>query len=439
MFNKLSSLRIILANLGLINEAAELTKFADHQGSIVANLGYPKLLAKILQDKFGNNSFTMAKWLKEYYKTQGENDWINSLGKSGSWMHGTKGSVNRVLGLYDAATKALESGIPNLYVKYLRDNDFYVDKSDIDLDEREVSARKAIAKDSVEEELFNDIFFYNSFATDILSGKVTNLGPYEKLSFEEALEKYNKKKIFDDIRPIKVYPDGFKWIDAGAKCELLGKLMNNCGSSGVMSSDPDRTILALFDSNNKPHVMVTYSPNEKRISGEEGGGSSVVKDKYSSYVLDLADVLGAKFDTERSKTKILTVKGKLQGIATDIKRIKDFGGAGTYDELFSFKDLDGKEYYTDSYHVLSKEDADRACDYVAENLEFDDPKSSNGRIKGGNGWFAGSYPRDIASHPQDLIISLFNHHNRDLLTTVTGAEYIFINKFVQWRLGLKEG
>lgn len=430
MLERLSLLRLTLRNLGLTKEAGELAKYADHQGSIVANLGYPKLLARIIQDKFGTNSFVVAKWIKEYYTTQGQADWINSLGKAGSWMHGTPGSVNRLLGLYDAAQKAIESGIPNQYLIYLRKNDFFVDKTDIDLDEDALYHRMAAAKDGVEEDLFNDIFFYNSLAADILSEKVTNLAPYKKLSFKEAIEKYNKKKIFDDKPPIKTYPDGFKWIDAGAKCELLGEAMRNCGSAGVMSGDPDKTMLALFDSNNKPHVMVTYSPNEKRISGDEGGGGSNVKDEYINYVLDLCDILGAKFDAEKAKTKWLGLQSKLKSIATDMKRIKDFGGVSVYDELFSFN-VGGTEYYTDSYHVISKADADKAVEYIASRLVFDDPTSSNGKLKDTGDWVAGSYPRDIASHPRDLILSLFNGHNRDLITSVTNAKFTWINKFIE--------
>ena len=90
------------------------------------------------------------------------------------------------------------------------------------------------------------------------------------MNLQEALEKYNQKVVFEETEPLKVYDDGYKWIDVRNRCELVGKLMRNCGSAGVMGLDPDRTILALFDANNKPHIVTTYHPGEERISAVEG-------------------------------------------------------------------------------------------------------------------------------------------------------------------------
>jgi hypothetical protein len=128
--------------------------------------------------------------------------------------------------------------------------------------------------------------------------------------------------------------------------------------------DPDRTIISLFDEHQNPHVVVTYSPNEKRISGDEGAGGTGVKSEYHSYVLDLAKVLGARFDYDRSKSSELRLKGALGDAVQSLELY--FGN--TLNTIYLLTMKDGKEYYTaatlaalldtNSYDFISKDDLD---------------------------------------------------------------------------------
>jgi hypothetical protein len=188
---------------------------------------------------------------------------------------------------------------------------------------------------------------------DIESKKITNLQPYKDLSFSEAKDRYDNIRIFDTKQLIKIYKNGWKWIDVGNRCQLVGKLMKNCGSAGVMSWDEDKTILTLFDKNNKPHVVVTYSPNEKRISGDEGAASTEVKGKYHRYILDLAEHLGVKFDAEKSKSKSLKIKSMLRNRLKNIKKLR---GNDLFSEYYEIVLDDGKEYYSDGYSIVAKND-----------------------------------------------------------------------------------
>ena len=132
-------------------------------------------------------------------------------------------------------------------------------------------------REEISRGFFKKVFFSRNLIIGIDSGKIIDLHPYANLTFREANEKYEKKSIFSDKTPVKKYPNGWRWVDAGAKCDLIGGMMKNCGSTGVMSADKDRTMLTLFDEQNIPHVVATYSPNEKRISGVEGQASTAVK------------------------------------------------------------------------------------------------------------------------------------------------------------------
>jgi hypothetical protein len=208
-------------------------------------------------------------------------------------------------------------------------------------------------KNEIKNDFFKKPFFSYPIIKDIEIGKLKDLKPYSSLTFEKASDKYDKSRVFKEGEPIKTYSNGFKWIDVGSKCYLVGKQMKNCGSAGVMSTDPDKTIITLFDKNNKPHVMVTYSPNEKRISGDEGQASSAVKEKYHDYILDLAQHLNANFDESRTKSKLLKLKSALKGKYSSIEELS-IGGA-LY-EYFKIIMKDGSVYYTNSYEMIPEEE-----------------------------------------------------------------------------------
>jgi hypothetical protein len=223
-------------------------------------------------------------------------------------------------------------------------------------------------KTEIEKQLLNSLFFDKRIIKNIMDGTLTDLKPYEKLDFFEANKKYEEKVIFSDLTPVRSYPNGWRWINVGKRCEYVGNMMRNCGSSGVMSYDKDRTIIALFDKENKPHVVVTYSPNEKRISGDEGGAGTPVKNEYADYVLDLSNVLGANFDSEKTQSKFLRVKHK---IGDKLKSIKQVPGKNPFTEVYKIKLTNGKVYFTNGYEVISEEELKT----VIENLTPEEKRS----------------------------------------------------------------
>jgi len=314
----------------------------------IIGLNYPEVIASLLHEQYDKNAFTIAKWFRDYKFSRPD--------PPKNWWLQVTGDYRQTPSLFDltllyGATKSPEeykAALDKLELK--RDEDWVYD--DIYLKEQREALRRQIKA-----RFFDDGFFkYNDIIQDITNGKLTNIAPYKKLNFWDAQHKYDSERIFDETEPLKTYRNGFKWIDAGRKCHLVGHLMKNCGSVGLMSTDDDRTLLALFDPNNKPHVVVTYSPNENRLSSEEGMASTAVKSKYHRYILDLGDFLGAELDTGRMSSKLLKMKYLLGGAVTGLKQI---GGSDPYNEFFKFT-MQGKEYVSDSHVVVSKEDLERA-------------------------------------------------------------------------------
>ena len=366
----------------------------------IINLGLPEIIASILVQRLGKHSYTVARWFKEYNSSR-----VRNYGKQ--WWEiafaGFSGNTELVdlVELYEAA----EAG-PEAYEKKTQQ---------MELEPREGAYHvydKIALRRQIEELVFDNVFFsYKTLIKAIVSGELTDLAPYKKLDFDQAIQKYNEKKVFQDQEPLKVYEGGWRWINVGDKCELVGKLMQNCGSSGVMSPDPDRTMIALFDTNNVPHVVVTYSPNEKRISGDEGQASSKVKDKYHEYVLDLAEVLGAEFDEYRSKSKLLGLKYRLRGIADHIERIS-YGS--TFDEYYKVV-IGGKNYFGTNTDIVSQED-------LVDIRKYVEGEAQKGTRESELSWV----PEPQLSIPVGAILhAAFHYRNQDAIKrNVPSAEYV---------------
>jgi hypothetical protein len=313
----------------------------------IINLGYPPIIAKLFFKQWGKLAYQIASWYKDYKNTRADNkDWFKLAHSSFT----DRTNLRNIIDLYDA-TDNIEQ-----YNKLRQDIGLpihVIDKIPVNqyLQDEKINLIKII-----EDKFFDETFFtYYPFIQNIKAKKITDLNPYKNLTFDQANKKYEEYQVFQNTKPLKIYKNGFKWINVGPKCFFLGNLMRNCGSAGVMSYDPDRTIIALFDSNNKPHAMVTYSPNENRISGDEGGASTPVKSKYHRYVLDLAKTLNASFDWNRSKSKLLQLKYRLKPVnATNIKQLftKD---DSTFDEYYTFT-IDNDTYYSNGYTAISKPD-----------------------------------------------------------------------------------
>jgi hypothetical protein len=328
----------------------------------IINLGYPKILVDLIYEKFRKNSFIVANWFKQYqtgiYKSpvDDQNWWISVFSKS-IFSSKYEKDVYSLIKLYNAT---------NSEENYLKEREDQEDPVPDDYKwQLDVAQKRVYYKNKIKEKLFDMAFFHSSLIKKIAEGGIKNIKEYSKLTYRDALEKYNRKNVFEDRTPLKVYENGYKWIDVGPKCELVGSLMRNCGSSGVMSTDPNRTIITLFDSNNAPHVLVTYSPNQKRISGAEGQAGSNVKEKYYDYILDLEKHLDANIDYLKEKQKLLALKAMLKNHYRDISIIHENSfGSGFY--LVTMND--GKEFYTNFNTFVSKENIEGDEDKIISTL-----------------------------------------------------------------------
>jgi hypothetical protein len=317
----------------------------------IVNLGIPSVIAGILNEEFKNNAFTVANWFKSYFTVSSGSD-----DRTKNWFRYVSNSLrsNDRLNLYDY-TQLYESTFDvNDYTQMLKK---YEMSTDDPVDTFSLFRIRKDLKEEITKLLFSNIFFtaYN-LMKDLRSKKLRDINRYKNLSFMDAAVKYDEIEMFvnDKARKIKEYPTGYKWMNAGKRSEVISKLMKNCGGVGVMGDDPDRVMIGLFDTANKPHVVVTYSPNQHKIGGIEGVGSSTpIKDEYVEYVVDLIHILGAKnFDPMTCKTKMLGLKYMLGNKAKRIARAKS---DNIYNEYFKITTNNNNIYYSnaDSFVLVS--------------------------------------------------------------------------------------
>lgn len=413
----------LIKSLGDYPETAQLVSLAGSEINIV-NLGYPKILAKIFDNRFGKNAFTLAKWLKEESGRPTDPDFVNYIGSGrGSFYGMADGALKTSIGLYDAAVQSAKQNDITVYDTYRAEHNFYVPKGGSDIIDIE-NGRQAAIRD-IEKVLLEDIMFHDSFGAAILNGEVTDLSQYKKLSFSEASKKFNDKKVFIDTPPMVTYPNGWRWIDVGKKCELIRTKMRNCGGVSAMSPDPDSTMIALFDNKNEPHALVTYSPNQQRISGEVGSGESILKDKYSDYVTDLAKHLEVPFDTTNVKSKMLKLKVELGDQIATIERIPT--SSVSFGDLFEFTTSgDGAEYYTDSYNIISVVDFEKVRHFVETRLEFI-PDGYGATIVGSTDRL--SISKSDLKSVKDLLNVCFNYRNIDEIKSHAGVRITPLREF----------
>lgn len=302
----------------------------------IINLGYPPIIAALLNQKFGKNAFLIATWFKEVLAYRPMKDWWKeSMAQHGIYNHLYDNTL-----LYTGATTSKEA--------YEKACQYVGIDSDVDdMDDHLKSLRWQI-----EEGLFGHHFFKGEFIREIVSGKLKSLKTFEKLSYRDAEKKFSEKKVFKDAKPLLTYKNGFKWINVGDKCTIVGNAMSNCGSAGFMSNDSSRTMFTLFDDNHNPHVIATYSPNENRISGVEGKAGSEVKVEYAEYVVDLVNKLGAKYDASRSKSKLLSIKFNSNNKAQNIEKLPT---DNPYYNNYKFT-YNGQTYYTEGEVAFSNDD-----------------------------------------------------------------------------------
>jgi hypothetical protein len=358
----------------------------------IIHLGFPPIVATLFNEKFGKNAYLVARWFKQHHDRDG---WGSSAGEPDWWIRGRGEIGEKKEGVSLAGlTKIYEASFDVAqFVQAFQELGLAVPPN---VDEEFLIKQRPGLREKLSKALFSVMFFTRyPIMIDLLNKTLTDVAAYKRLEFDKAADKYEKKKIFNILKPIKVYPDGFKWINVGSKCPFVGHEMRNCGSSGLMSWDNDRTLIVLFGPENKPHVIVTYSPNEKRISGDEGGGSTEVKEKYHDYILDLADTLNVKFDYSKTRSVLLKVKYLLRGKATGLEMVE----TGLFDKIFKFF-FGGRWYYSDEYTAVAAEEIDKIQDAI-----------QRGTFK---------MPNTSYTHPVGRV---FNHLNKDALRRL-GVNYI---------------
>lgn len=333
----------------LFSTTSQLQDILLESKQMLMKLGYPEIIASLFYEKFGKRAPLLAKWYKETNANDpADENWWRSA------SHGFEKINAAVLSrLYDATKQFAEGEISLEQYNEVRDRlDF------ASFDEKDDPKIELIRiKGYTTEEFFKELFFKRPLIRDIVSGKLVDLAPYSRLPYQKASDKYEEKFLFSDRTPIKTYENGWMWIDAGDKCDLLGKKMKNCGSVGVMGTDPNRTMISLFDSNKNPHVVVTYSPTEKRISGIEGRGGTEPKDEYLDYIIDLSRALNTPIDAYNIKSTALKLKALLSPVK--FQRIQKPSTSGfAHDAYFLFQLPNGKSYYTDGRDAAPKEQVD---------------------------------------------------------------------------------
>lgn len=310
---------------------------------VIVNMGYPPIISSLLYERFGKTAPLIAKWYKEdaTQSDPGNPDWWRIF----KWKPTQRASLYELTYMYEATKD------PQSYIQAAEKMDQDIRRYTIDDTFLAQTRDRLVAR--IKDEFFNELFFHsNSIVQDIMDGRLTDLAPYKRLPFAEAQHLYESKRIFNDTQPFKVYPDGFKWINVGKKSTVLATAMKNCGNVGLMSIDPNAVIFALFGPTNVPHVMVTYSREYNKVSGEEGVASSPVKEKYHDYILDLCRSLGATLDADKSKSSLLAIRAHLGDRLHAIEPVGDSGGV--------YKVQLGNEvYYTNRYTAISARDVAR--------------------------------------------------------------------------------
>jgi len=311
----------------------------------VINLGFPPIIAKLFYDKLGEKSYTIARWFKEYHT------YTESAAKDPKWWYHITHSFRRSdpdIAEYVKAYTACDNLNKEQFIKILNHLDIDIDPDKVT--DEYMTEEKYQYLYEIKELIWQNVFFKNTLIRDILRGHVTDVNQYKDLSFKDATEKYNRKKIFQDKEPALTFADGYRWIDAGDKCELVAGLMKNCGSTGVMGTDSDRTMYVLFDKHDKGHIIITYSPNQHKLSEPQGVAVTKPKEKYFPYIFSLADHLKAYIRAD-TKSTLLNVNIVLRGKVKSITELSD--PEEDYNLMMHIVGKSGKQYYTNGYTAIT--------------------------------------------------------------------------------------
>lgn len=325
-----------------------LYKFATSKQQI-QNLGYPELFASFFIEKLGRNAYIIAKWVKEIINAN--RGWSNFNPFYYDLIDGLSDSKITEFEMYQAAEKGIEA-----YEEYLTEKGFEYDKSyDLESDKR-------FLKEEIKHKFNSNYIFRSDLIKEIISGEVTNLSEYKKLNYYDATNKFISKKISNEDNIVLKYEDGYKWVNFKNKCLWLGGKMRNCGSSYATSLSRDKTMLALLDENDLPHVVLTYSAMDALVSNIEGKASQPPKEEYHSYILDLLDKLNVKILKKENKSDDLYLKSILANYDSELELIKE----GLFYKYFKIK-LNDNVLYTNVIYILTEEEANKVYNYIKED------------------------------------------------------------------------
>jgi hypothetical protein len=364
----------------------------------IINLGYPEIVAKLYFAKFGNKAYLLARWYKEYYSAglsdKYKKDWFiyHSIDLGNKHY-----SVRHLIMLYDKLSDPIE------YVKLK--NKLEISDSEEPMDSSQIQEEKEFIISELKEKLFDRSIFYIYYdlVKEVISGKIKNLSEYDHLNFYSAVEKYETKKLFRTQTPFIQYKNGYRWIDAGKKCNIVGNKLKNCGSVGVMGTDPDRHMYVLFDVSDNPHVVVTHSPNEKLLNGIQGIASSEIKDQYVKYVLHLAKKLKVNF--KDTVTKYILLKC----VFKNVSRLRGGKKESIYNKYYKF-DYNNETYVSNGEVMILKSDLKKIYDAI---------KSKTLKLK---------------YNTRNVIRDAFDFRNRPEIKDQLQVNYINANEIIYTRL-----
>ena len=347
-----------------------------NEGSLSSNLGFPKSLEEAFEDIFGNRVTTYGKWFKEYQvKSRYGGPWYSGLSHYRSPSDLDLLECVRML-------EAIQTGDEERF-NQLIEVDEWSDRGDskwakIGLKEKGMQNAKPYLEKQLRDGLVDDaIFFTRDIVKDREKIKKQEFKQYSKMSFKDASAKYSRIKAFSESKEVMTFDDGHRWLDVGPRCQFVGREMKNCGSTGVMSLDPDKTMLILVDSKNKPRIVVTLSPNEKRLSGAEGSAGSYPKEEYYDHIVELADFLDVKFDVTRSKSFLLNLKYLFRGVKIKIKRLKT---DNEYERLYEIILPNKKRLYSDTNYFILEDEARKAGEILNQKY-FSKPVNFSTRLR----------------------------------------------------------
>lgn len=268
----------------------------------IVNLGFPKVIAKILQERFKEKAPLLAKWMAQQMslilrpnskKTPWEQEEINYFGE--------KSNLYKMVEMYENEGQRMD---------HIERQELY---------------------DDIKEEFFNRLFWKYRLIKDFLKNPSLPISNYKNLSFSDARKKYDTMRLQKDETVLHTCKSGNVWADVGQDNEIVGNIMKNCGRCSLMSLSEDKTMVWLREGgkNGTPKVLVTYSRQDKTIGAITGKAGSSVKDKYVPDIIEWVEAFGLTINSHTNMNELVRIYSKytdrLQNGISSISRLREKG------------------------------------------------------------------------------------------------------------------